>query len=185
MAASDYNSRIQFHASKADADEFMRSPAMHVGTKDAARGLVNFRNILGSGQETGFKTHALAFSKHAVFHDETLSDEEANEAHARFLEERGITPSGSVRDSRASSFIDLPADSERRVTRATAAMGENKIVSYENSGEAEGTISHVVPTPHMNMRRRGKPDPQTQPVLPMDYSTVNPSKRTAMDRFWV
>lgn len=164
----------------------MRAPAMHVGERDAARGVINFRTILGpEAEKSGFKTHALAFSKHAQFHDETLSDEEANEAHARFLEERGIQPSESVRDSRASSFIDLPPDSEERVVRAVAALSQNKVLPYVNDGEGDGSISHVVPTPHMNMRSRGKPDPQTQPVLPMDYSTVNPSERTKQDRFWV
>lgn len=179
MAAVEHTSRIQFHASATPLEEFTHAPVIHVGTKAASKALIRDREIFAPDERRrGFKTHALAFSQHAQFHDEVLGDDEANEAHARFLEKRGIPLSTSVSDSRMSPIGKIPLEQERRVNAAVRALTQNKIVSYENRAEDEGSISHIVPTPYLNMRTRGKKDPQKQPVLPMDYSGMEPSERT-------
>lgn len=163
----------QFHSSKEPIEEIMRAPAIHVGTRDDAEELSRYR----SKTEKGYKTHVLGFSKHAQFHDVTLSDGAANEAHSRFLEEKGLTPTKSVHDSRLTPFELLYEN--HNPESALAALKENKILRYVNSGESgDGSISYVVPSPHMNLRRQGHKDPMEQPVLPMDYSGINPSDRT-------
>jgi hypothetical protein len=169
---------IQFHASKEPIEEVMRAPAIHVGTRDSAESLTRFRVNRPEDSEK-YKTHALGFSKHAQFHDVTLTDEAANEAHAKFLEEKGMQPTPSIRDSRM--FGSDWDHSGHTVSPALEALKGNKILRYVNTGEAEGTISYVVPTPHMNMRRQGQKDPVEQPVLPMDYSGIDPSNRTLLE----
>lgn len=185
MSAADHNSRIQFHASAESLDEFMHAPVLHVGTRKAAKTLTRDR-LTYSQEDRGktFKTHALAFSKHADFHDEVLSDEEANEAHAQFLEQRNIKPSSSVNDSRTPNYRSTlaPLGQEKRIQGGVDALSRNKIVRYTNSTEDTGSISHMVPSPYMNMRSVGQKDPQKQPVLPMDYSPMEPSSRTRRDK---
>jgi hypothetical protein len=179
----------QFHASKEDPSEFMHAPAIHVGTKDAAR------DLKVSYLVRGRKVHALAFSEHADFDPDVYDDDIANEAHARFLRQKGLEVPGTIRDS---SWDTADAGWARRVTheddvqKALRSLQENKVVSYRNSAEGvkkvftpgsldpvtEMSISHIVPSPYLNMRTRGTADPASQPRLPMDYSMMEPSEQT-------
>lgn len=181
MSAKENISRIQFHASVQPPEEFLHAPAIHVGTKKAATSLTRFRSILPSADEPAedFKTRALAFSQHAVFHDDVLDDGQANEAHAQFLEAKGLPVTGSLRDSRSKPSNWKEGE---RIRQAIEALMENKILTYTNDSEDSGSLSHIVPSPHMNVRGRNMVDPQEQPVLPMDYSDVAPSSRTKRDR---
>lgn len=171
----------QFHSSVEPPTEFLRAPLLHVGTEQAAEDISNF-----SSRKSAYVKHELQFSEHAQFHDDNLPDDLANEAHARFLEQKGMSPTETVRDSRASLPMSpmLRGIHESKINAAVQALGQNKILRYRNEAEDRGSISHVVPAPHMNLRQMGQADPQKQPVLPMDYSGVAPSERTKRERGW-
>lgn len=164
----------QFHGSPLPPSEFMKAPAIHVGTKKAA----------GYERVSTPDAYKLHFSEHAVFHDEDLSDEEANAAHSRFLAVRKLPVPPSV--STSAMFTDeddLPdtedlSREERAIRSAVTALGENKILRYKNMIEDYGSTSYVVPSPWLNMRQPGKKDPQKQSVLPMDYSGAVESETT-------
>ncbi len=168
---------LQFHSSELDEDEFMRAPALHIGTKNAA-------TEIGRNQQR--RIYPLRFSDHTQFHDEVLEDDVANEAHAQFLEGHGLTVPLTVNSSRLT--VPRPGSGEDyhgKLTKAGAAadsLRQNKVLRYINSAEDSGSTSHIVPTPHMNVYRWPNRDPQAQPVLPMDFSGIDPSERTRKDR---
>jgi hypothetical protein len=171
----------QFHASVEPPNEFLRAPLLHVGTEQAAEEISKF-----TPNRNEYVTHELAFSDHVQFHDDNLSDDLANEAHARFLEQKGMTPTKTVSDSRSTTPMSpmIRGIHESKLSAAVEALGQNKVLRYINVAEDRGSTSHIVPAPHMNLRQMGQADPQKQPVLPMDYSGVAPSARTKRERGW-
>lgn len=180
-------SNVVFHGSSVSSDEFMRAPLLHVGSRAAADEMTKAHRG---------HTVTLHFSQFAEVHPERLTDEDANEAHRQFAEARNFPVEQGIKDSslyrqRVHTYVPGEIDStvrevpvydddehKNKIQRAVAALGENKILQYENSVEDKGSTSYIVPSPHMNMREPGTADPQKQPVLPMDYSGVSLSERT-------
>lgn len=187
MAASDNLNKALFHSSTVAPDQLMKAPLIHVGTQRAARDIQDNREV--SSRITKFYP-----SQHAEVHPEVLSDEEANEAHRQFVEARNYPlhltvkhsalPRRSVDDHADGTVPAYETDAQkRRIQAAVQALSENKILQYENFAEDSGSLSYVVPSPHMNLRRKGGRDPMKQPVLPMDYSGVAPSNKTLAYRY--
>ena len=172
-----------FHGSSAPLDEFMRAPLLHVGSRAAADEMAKAHRG---------HTVTMHFSQFAEVHPERLTDEEANEAHRQFSEARNFPVEQGIKDSSlprqwrgrldGSTIGEFPIynndEHKNKIQRAVAALGENKVLQYENSVEDAGSTSYIVPSPHMNMREPGTADPQKQPVLPIDYSGVSLSERT-------
>lgn len=196
------NSPVFHGSNQANVHEFLRAPILHVGTQDQANQIVDPTNsyIESTGRkwpvnERGESTrrfpgvHRLQFSQFAEFHPEVFSDEAVNTAHEEFLHKRRIEPTSSV------SATAYASKYSPEVQKVLKAWDENKIVAYRNTWEhpkdkygttmdekdvhPHALLSFAVPAPVMNLRRAGRRrDPMTQPVLPMDYSMINPSEIT-------
>lgn len=162
-----------YHGTRAPKEEFMNAPVVHVGSHKSASSRVGVTWPGAAAQ-----LHRLQFAEHVEFHPEVLTDAEANTAHDLHATAHGLRTPESVADGVPSSY------NRPRVWSAVDALKANKILRYENAIEAPGDISHVVPSPSMNLKggRRSK-DPSTQHRLPMDYSmTGRETEKTSASR---
>jgi len=190
MAAKDHINRDLFHASNLPEEEFMKAPAIHVGTYGQAMKLAAHRDPLTAEQKDDIlngsttpeeiyedKIHGTPLSEHAKIFPVTLPDDLANRVHYEFLKDRGIDPPPSVERSiyGSNSFTKHLTYDEKEllVNRGLAAMNRNEVIRYVNEREisddeyAESEPhSFLVPSPTINLSQ------MSQRVLPMDYSGV-------------
>lgn len=202
------------HGSLEDPAEYMKAPAIHVGDEESAKTMTKshmfgtrhpeYEDVKKAGidfdeddifdmeeavdEAVSSKIKPFDFSKHAQFHDVTLTDPEANRAHSLFLQHHKLPVPSSVSSS-ATDLFSKNTMNEENVQNALQALKQNKILRYENTEdvefidhEGEPSLSYVVPSPWMNLRQSLGRDPMEQPVLPMDYSQVNPSEKTRRQR---
>jgi hypothetical protein len=180
-------------------DEFLKAPLLHVGTQDQANQIIERPESYietDDGVDPTWPTgisfngvHKLQFSQFSEFHPKVMSDSAVNVAHGLLLRKNKMH---SREAAIPSNFEELEKHPD--VQEALKAFESNKIVPYRNDWETPVTpkgnplapgeapdsafISYAVPSPRLNLRVHGAPDPQTQPVLPMDYSGASDSKTT-------
>lgn len=196
MTAKDNINRDLFHASDLPEEEFMKAPAIHVGTYDQAAKMAKLTTTETPQQRKdiieGFmkpeevyedKIHSTPISEHAKVYPVTLTDQQANRVHGQFLAQRGMNAPPSVfgstfggrnpfhKEFNESSYMqDMLIEK-----RALAALNRNEVIKYVNSketpiqreGEEEPDVhSYLVPSPVINMSQ------MSQRALPMDYSRI-------------
>lgn len=183
--AIDSNNLHVFHASNVPEEEFLRAPALHVGS----HGVADFVRSDNSHEFPAYNIHQFKVSPHATIHPHVFSDDEADEASAELYRQHGA--SYEYGEGRGYE------------SEALNALRNNRIIMYSNSAESdthipynEGRrgkgfdvsvrpttgISLVVPNPMMNLHRKGMRAPTSQPVLPMVYTGAIPSQRTVSER---
>ena len=182
--------RDTFHASNLSEDEFMKAPAIHVGTYQQSAKMADLITEVTPAQKRAInegwlekedisadKIHSTPISEHAKVYPVTLTDKQANRVHSRFLNQRDIKPTPSV----AGSTIGYDgnknfAESSLVEDRALAAMNRNEVIRYVNTRETpddeSDPHSFLVPSPVINMRQ------MSQRALPMDYSRIVESETT-------
>lgn len=181
-----------YHGSNVVApDEFLKAPLLHVGTQDQANQIIERPESFLETDEspdpqwpTGVSfpgVHKLQFSQFAEFHPKVMGDTAVNIAHGILLRKNKISSGDAAIPNNINELENHPD-----VQEALKAFESNKVVPYRNDwetpvspkgdplkpGEAPESafISYAVPSPRLNLRMYGAKDPQTQPVLPMDYS---------------
>lgn len=194
-----------YHGSPYAPEEFLKAPAIHMGTADQAAQVLS-PNWAEKRDDEGFLydtpeevpgVNEFQFSKHSRIHPPLLTDAEANAAHAQFLESKGHMVPPSVQASRQRDGYSS------RVARALGALHRGEILKYRNDVEGptgaalhslyesdlderdiqDHFISYIVPAPSMNLVQFGHPDPKTQPTLPMDFTDALPeSQQTRQHR---
>lgn len=207
MAARDYINRKLFHASNINRDlfhasdlpeeEFMKAPAIHVGTYEQAERVAELTTGVTREQikdiQEGFikpeevyehKIHSTPLSEHAKVYPVTLTDQQANRVHSQFLSQRNIKTPPSVAGSTLGFRENRNFEESTLVQdRALAAMNRNEVIRYVNSRETRwdeygdsDPHSYLVPSPVINMRQ------MSQRALPMDYSGIVESETTKRTR---
>jgi|LauGreDrversion4_2_1035121.scaffolds.fasta_scaffold164382_2 hypothetical protein len=191
-----------YHGSNMEnPDQFMRAPAIHVGTQDQANQIIEDPD---SRFEEGFTpkqtrwpigrsfpgVHKLQFSQFAEFHPNVMEDKIVNIAHAMLLHKNKMHWDTGAIPTHYEEYKDHP-----QVQEALQALESNKIIPYHNvfeqpvdkfgrhtEHEANARLSYLVPSPRLNLKRGNRRDPQQQPVLPMDYSGVSETKTSQRHR---
>jgi hypothetical protein len=204
MAAKDNINRDLFHASDLPEEEFMKAPAIHVGTYGQAAKRADDTTFPTAEQRAdireGFmqpeevyehKIHSTPLSEHAKIYPVTLTDKQANRVHSRFLKQRDINPSHSVYSSTVGYSGNRNfAESSLIEDRALAALNRNEVIRYVNNREtpaqdiedaiageaAPDPHSFLVPSPIINLSQ------MSQRALPMDYSRIVESETTKKTR---
>lgn len=197
MAAKDKINRDLFHASDLPEEEFMKAPAIHVGTYGQAAKRADDTTFPTAEQRAdireGFmqpeevyehKIHSTPLSEHAKIYPVTLTDKQANRVHSRFLKQRDINPSSSVYSSTVGYSGNRNFEESSLIEdRALAAMNRNEVIKYENTHEYSdyedddsGPHSFLVPSPVINLSQ------MSQRALPMDYSRIVESETTKKTR---
>lgn len=182
--AVDTNNLHVFHASNVPEEEFLRAPALHVGS----HGVADFIRQDNSHEMPAYNIHQFKVSPHATIHPHVFSDDEADEASAALYRQHGASY------QYGDGYYDSPA---------LNALRENKIIMYSNAAESDAhipyddnrwgkgfsgavrpttNISLVVPNPMLNLHRKGMRPPTSQPVLPMTYTGAITSQRTVRER---
>jgi len=190
MAAKDYINRDLFHASDLPEEEFMKAPAIHVGTYEQSAKMADLTTDATPEQRKdineGFmrpeevyehKIHSTPISEHAKVYPVTLTDKQANRVHSRFLAQRGIKTPPSVTGSTLGYSGNRNFEESALVEdRALAAMNRNEVIRYVNRIETpddeSDPHSYLVPSPVINLGQ------MSQRVLPMDYSGIVESETT-------
>jgi hypothetical protein len=199
--ASDIN-RDLFHASDSSKEEFMKAPAIHVGTYEQAERVAELttgvtreqikdiqEGVIRPEEVYEHKIHSTPLSEHAKVYPVTLTDQQANRVHSEFLRQRNIKTPSSVVSSTLGSFGSRSRNSEESdlvEDRALAAMNRNEVIRYVNSRETRwdeydgygdsDPHSYLVPSPVINMSQ------MSQRTLPMDYSGIVESETTKRTR---
>jgi len=185
--------------------EFLRAPLLHVGTQDQANQRIEtpesyIETELDNNPDPQWPTgvsfpgvHKLQFSQFAEFHPRIMSDTAINVAHGLLLRKNKMH---SRYAAIPSNFEEL--ENHPDVQEAFKALESNKVVPYRNDWETpvspkgnplkpeevpdSAFISYAVPSPRLNLRVHGAPDPQTQPVIPMDYSGTSDTEKSKRQR---
>jgi len=196
MTAKDNINRDLFHASDLPEEEFMKAPAIHVGTYGQAAKRADDITLPTAEQRAdireGFiqpeevyehKIHSTPLSEHAKVYPVTLTDKQANRVHSRFLRQKDINPSPSVYSSTLGYGGNRNFEESSLIEdRALAAMNRNEVIKYENTREIseseDGFEPHsfLVPSPIINLSQ------MSQRALPMDYSRIVESETTKKTR---
>jgi len=189
--------RDTFHASNLSEEEFMRAPAIHVGTYGQAAKMADIitdttpaqRRAINEGwlqREDIYsdKIHSTPISEHAKVYPVTLTDKQANRVHSRFLSQRDIKTPPSVQGSTIGYEGNREfAENSLIEDRALAAMNRNEVIRYVNTRETPDADSDphsfLVPSPVINMSQ------MSQRALPMDYSGIVESETTKESRIKV
>jgi hypothetical protein len=178
MAAKDNINRDLFHASNLSEDEFMKAPAIHVGTYEQSAKMADAIGGLTPAEDRIYNT---PISEHAKVYPVTLTDRQANRVHSRFLSQRNIKTPRSVQSSTLGYEGNRNfAEDSLIEDRALAAMNRNEVIRYVNNKETpdddSDPHSFLVPSPVINMSQ------MSQRALPMDYSGIVESETTKKTR---
>ena len=168
-----------YHRSSRSQKEYMKAPIIHVGTLDQAASLIPPPQPQDPRTDEGMTRYKI--SKHASIFPRVVSDEVVNLAHANNFEDMGLSPSGNVTHALYGGSKETVVN--HWASQVSDALKANQIIPYVNYHEkSKNAMSYAVPSPWMNLSRHDKPDPLSQPPLPMDYSGMAVSEKSAKQK---
>ena len=166
-----------FHFSRKTPQQFMRASFLHVGSGEQASAIDEpywhrsvSKEAYGPLTEPLYphenpRIHRFTFSPDVKFHNETVSDEIANIAHAQVAQERNLKVSRDV----IGIYSDDPIQTviKHKVNQVADSLRAGLVIPYSNVHEMEraeawpegsdlNPMSYLVPNPRVNLIRDKK-----------------------------